>query len=288
MNVCIPAKAPGAPLAAEYRIISGCSRLDVPTASWAGRIPLKWREHRPHRQWRGNQATLIDEWPLHRVGPSGDTDSYDEQQTIGMLYEQADSPDLRLRAQDLDGLDAEIIFTDPYGPSFLGMVESQDSTEMMCAHPIFTGFWRGVRDDEAYKAWVRAYNEFLAEDYCPSCPRRLIGIGVLPDTGVDDALGEMENCALFSIHYSKLPFVRGGPPSLCCQDLGRTSRSCQYNLLPLGCSTVFRSSGSILPSGNRGGLPNPSRMSTKPMNGRAIGPDVQTSMSPWCNRRAST
>jgi uncharacterized protein len=214
MSVCTPAKGAGAPGASQYRIISGCSRLDVSTATWAGRIPVKWREHRPHRLRRGNQATLIDEWPLHRLGPSGDIDSYGEQQTIGMLDEQADSPDLRLRAQDLDGLDAEIIFTDPYGPGFLGMVESQDSPETMCAHPIFTGFWRGVRDDEAYKAWVRAYNEFLAEEYCSSCPRRLIGIGVLPDTGVDDALGEMENCArqgLKGIALHRFPSGRGYP-----------------------------------------------------------------------------
>ncbi|HEX6511274.1 MAG TPA: amidohydrolase family protein [Chloroflexota bacterium] len=42
---------------------------------------------------------------------------------------------------------------------------------------------------------MRAYNDFLAEDYCAVAPHRLIGIGVLPWTGVEDAVTEMERCA---------------------------------------------------------------------------------------------
>ena len=56
-------------------------------------------------------------------------------------------------------------------------------------------FWRGIADDEAYKAMIRAYNQWLAEEYCAYSPNRLIAMGVLPDTGVDDAVAEMEYCA---------------------------------------------------------------------------------------------
>ena len=56
-------------------------------------------------------------------------------------------------------------------------------------------FWRGIADDEAYLAVIRAYNEWLAEEYCAYSPNRLIAMGVLPDTGVDDAVAEMEYCA---------------------------------------------------------------------------------------------
>jgi predicted TIM-barrel fold metal-dependent hydrolase len=201
-----------------YRLISGCSRLDIAPACWAGRIPLKWRERRPRRIQNGEEAVLIDQWPLHRIGASTNGEAYEEEINIAAVDSiwAACSPAQRVRAQDLDGLDAEIMFTDPYSPVFLGMVESQDraNAEMMCAHPIFAGFWRGAREDEGYRACIHAYNAFLAEDYCAPWRSRLIGIGVIPDTGVDDAIGEMENCArlgLRGVALHRFPSGRGYP-----------------------------------------------------------------------------
>ncbi len=56
------------------------------------------------------------------------------------------------------------------------------------------GFWRGIRNDDAYKAVVRAYNDWLAEEYCSHAPERLIGIGVIPITTIEDAVGELNHC----------------------------------------------------------------------------------------------
>ena len=83
------------------------------------------------------------------------------------------APEQRLWEQDRDGVDAEVLFT----------------------HGSYPMFWRGIADDEAYRAMIRAYNEWLAEEYCAYSPNRLIAMGVLPDTGVDDAVAEMEYCA---------------------------------------------------------------------------------------------
>ena len=52
-----------------------------------------------------------------------------------------------------------------------------------------------IRDDDAYRAVVYAYNDFLAQDYCAVAPDRLIGLGVIPWTGVDYAIRELERCA---------------------------------------------------------------------------------------------
>ena len=41
---------------------------------------------------------------------------------------------------------------------------------------------------------IRAYNEWLAEEYCAYNPIRLLAMGIIPDTGVDDAIAEMEYC----------------------------------------------------------------------------------------------
>jgi len=40
---------------------------------------------------------------------------------------------------------------------------------------------------------VRAYNDFLAEDYCAADPDRLLGLGVIPMTNLQGALAELEH-----------------------------------------------------------------------------------------------
>ena len=72
--------------------------------------------------------------------------------------------------QDQDGIDAEVL----YPPVFI------------------TRFIENIADKEAYLAMVRAYNDFLAEDYCSVAPDRLIGNAVIPASGIDDALAELE------------------------------------------------------------------------------------------------
>jgi predicted TIM-barrel fold metal-dependent hydrolase len=55
--------------------------------------------------------------------------------------------------------------------------------------------WRALSDDDVYRASVRAYNDWLAEEYCAVSRDRLIGMGVIPWTNLDDAVAELEHCA---------------------------------------------------------------------------------------------
>jgi len=55
--------------------------------------------------------------------------------------------------------------------------------------------WRTMADDDAYLAAVRAYNDWLGEEYCAVSRDRLIGLGVIPWTNIDDAVAELERCA---------------------------------------------------------------------------------------------
>ena len=48
-----------------------------------------------------------------------------------------------------------------------------------------------ARSRELQRACVRAYNEWLAE-FCDGSDGRLVGQGILPTTGVDDAIAETE------------------------------------------------------------------------------------------------
>jgi predicted TIM-barrel fold metal-dependent hydrolase len=52
-----------------------------------------------------------------------------------------------------------------------------------------------MADDDAYRAAVRAYNEWLGDEYCAVSRDRLIGLGVIPWTNLDDAVAELERCA---------------------------------------------------------------------------------------------
>ena len=69
----------------------------------------------------------------------------------------------------MDGVDAEVLF-----PSLFS-----------------TRFLEGITDPEVYLAMVRACNTFLAQDYCSVAPDRLIGSGVIPISGIDDAVAEL-------------------------------------------------------------------------------------------------
>ena len=41
-------------------------------------------------------------------------------------------------------------------------------------------FIENIADQEAYVAMVRAYNDFLVEDYCSVAPDRLLGNAIIP------------------------------------------------------------------------------------------------------------
>jgi len=54
-------------------------------------------------------------------------------------------------------------------------------------------FMQGTADD-LHLGGVRAYNDWLAKDFCAKAPDRLIGIGQMPALGVDAAIAEMRRC----------------------------------------------------------------------------------------------
>ncbi len=161
----------------DYRYISADSHLEIDSKWWIERVPAQFRDQAPRvvHLPDGSDAWLVEGAPLRQVpfdlyGGKG----RDVWKPWGQNY--ATTPgtgpaEQRLREQDEDGIDAEVLFPgQASGPSF----------------------WRNIRDDPAYLACVRAYNDFLAEDYCAIAPDRLLGLGVIPITGLEDALAELE------------------------------------------------------------------------------------------------
>jgi predicted TIM-barrel fold metal-dependent hydrolase len=161
----------------NYQVISADSHLEVVPERWTRRVPEKYRHRAPRtvKLANGGDGLLIENRPLQVPGLSLCGKPYEEYSPIGGVYEGSPGtgdPEKRLLEQDQDRIDAEVLFGGASGPHF----------------------WRGIKDDGAYKSVVRAWNNFLAEEYCAANPDRLIAMGVIPATVVDDAVQELEHC----------------------------------------------------------------------------------------------
>jgi predicted TIM-barrel fold metal-dependent hydrolase len=163
----------------EYKYISGDTHLEVPAWRWTNRVPEKYRDRAPRtvRLANGGDALLIEGIALREnandmYGGKADTwrpngNNYDNTPGTG-------TPEDRLACLDKDGMDAEIMFH-------------------AVGHGVRT--WRNIRDDNVYKACIRAYNSFIAEEYAGFAPDRFFPMGCMPQTNVRDALEELEFCA---------------------------------------------------------------------------------------------
>ena len=160
-------------MARAYNVVSADSHLDILASRWAPYVPSKYRDLIP----KDPEGFVTGDGMV--VGPYEGITSrvYPE---IGELTAGFDdwpgtgSAAQRVRELDIDGVDAEVLFPGALGPPT----------------------WRANanKDDAAYRALVRAYNEHLWDEFCPTAPNRLFGLGVIPVTGVDDAIAEMEQC----------------------------------------------------------------------------------------------
>lgn len=184
-------------MARGYRVISADSHLEIAPERWTNRVPAKYRDRAPRRVRlaTGGDAVMVENRPLYILGLAVTGKPYEDHRIYGVTYEGNSGtglPEQRLKEQDQDGVDAEVLFT------------STRNAE----------FWRGIRDDDAYRAVVHAYNEFLAEEYCAVAPDRLLALGIIPQTGGDDAIAEMEYCVkagLKGVTLGAFPSSKGLP-----------------------------------------------------------------------------
>ena len=162
-------------------LISSDGHLEVRPERWTPRMPANLRDQAPRtiKLPDGGDAIFIDGQPPYpapfldlRAGRSNETwlpfgATVDDTAGVG-------PPEQRLTEQDMDGLHAEVLFPNmQVGPRL----------------------WRAIADEDVYRATVRAYNDWLGEEYCPVSRDRLIGLGVIPWTNLDDAIAELRHCA---------------------------------------------------------------------------------------------
>ena len=161
----------------DYRLISADSHVNEPPDLWQARVPAHYRERAPHMaSFEQGDAWILEgspnPVPFRRNACAGMTVWAGE----GGPYMRWDdvrpsswNPAERLKDQDLDGVDAELLFPTP---SIQASIASNP-------------------DPEFQLALVHAYNDWMSE-YCSHDPERLFGLALLPNRGVEGAVAEFE------------------------------------------------------------------------------------------------
>jgi hypothetical protein len=185
-------------MAQKYGIFSADGHLEISPERWTPRVPIKYRERAPRLidLPGGGNAVAVENRPLYIVGLALGGRPFEEHAPRGLRYDNsagAGNAEQRVREQEQDGVDGEVLFLGGVGPNL----------------------WRGIKDNDAYKAMFHAYNEFLGEEYCAVAPDRLIAMGAIPDTSIGDAIAELEHCARLGLKPRTYSYGRilGSPAS---------------------------------------------------------------------------
>jgi predicted TIM-barrel fold metal-dependent hydrolase len=188
-------------MARTYQVISGDGHLEMTPEMWVHHVPARHRDRAPRllRMGDGGDAWVIEgKDPLQNGLNLTGGKPYEEFSPTGVSYRRGDGPAIpgtgtaaqRLREQDADGVDCEVLYPALAGPDFL----------------------RGIKEREPYLAVLQGYNTFLAEEYCSVAPDRLIGVALVPETGVQDAIDEMRRCKAMGLRAMALRMWPSGRP----------------------------------------------------------------------------
>jgi predicted TIM-barrel fold metal-dependent hydrolase len=165
----------------KYELISADSHILEPPDLFEKRLPAHLREIAPKLvPWNGGSAWKVegcDPVPLpptaktgsgYRPGNRTDGTPIGYHEVLPALIDPAE----RIKAQEADSIDAEILYP---SPALWDALRHLDNAELRLACSV-------------------AYNDWIA-DFCSHDPDRLIGLARIPTTSVEDARAELLRCA---------------------------------------------------------------------------------------------
>jgi len=183
----------------QYQVISGDGHLETPP-DFVAFVPEKFQDRAPkliRLPDGGGDAWLVEGMPLAYASQNlkgrgvvrfkGQSYFNDD----GSRTDGAGDGLQRLREQDEDGIDAELLYAPVFAVRFL----------------------EHIADKDAYLAMVQAYNTWLAE-YMSVAPDRLIGNALMPVSGIDDAIAELNRAhemGFKSVQLVQFPNGGGAP-----------------------------------------------------------------------------
>jgi len=160
----------------DYPIVDADSHVNEPPNLWIERVPARYRERAPQVKKSDRGDIWIfdggkEKWPVGLTAVAGM--SYFDYRPFGLTYEtmRPGSFDTKARLADMDadGIWAQVLY-----PSVT-----------LKGAKIYSD------DRELQLACVRAYNEWLLE-FCEGSGGRLVPQAIVPTTGLDDAVAELE------------------------------------------------------------------------------------------------
>jgi predicted TIM-barrel fold metal-dependent hydrolase len=166
----------------EPKLISADSHVNEPGDLWVERIDKAFRDRAPRvvenppGQRQGSYFVLEGIPPIHLAQGMGAGKKPEELPKFFQSSTYKDGrpggwdPAERLKDMDLDGVQADVIYTT------LG----------------FRQFW--FTDAALQRACFRVYNDWLA-DYCAHAPQRLVGLALISLHDIDEAIKELRRCA---------------------------------------------------------------------------------------------
>ena len=168
-------------MARAYRLISADSHILEPPHLWTEYMPRKFHDKAPKVVSDGEGGEAWQFSPDIPPAPIGIYASagrkHEDVRWTGVTFAAANQGNFsagpRLREQDVDGVDAEVLF----------------GSARMMSH------FFSDPDPEFQMAGVQAYNNWLAQEFVKVAPDRLIGLAAMPALGVEHGVAEMERCA---------------------------------------------------------------------------------------------
>jgi uncharacterized protein len=173
----------------RYKIISADGHNLEPPHIWTKYLPKAFQDRAPRvvKDPKGGDAWELvrgaDPMPIGLVTNQGTWGRrYEDNDWFGSTFESirkgAFDGQARLEEQDIDCVDAEVIFP------------SQRSL----------GVFMAQEDDEFHQAGVRAYNEWLRKEFCAADPARLLGLAQMPAVGTQIAVAALKEAKRDGFH----------------------------------------------------------------------------------------
>lgn len=166
-------------MAREYTVISTDDHIIEPPGLFDGRLPAEFADRTPKLVETDEEAAWHIPGMPKPIAMSGlstaagqkETEFSPKSKTFGAMRPGCYDPRERLKDMDIDGVDAQVTF-----PTLPGLAGA-----MFIEH-----------DDKPYAAaLIRAYNDWLVEEWQAPDPDRIIGAGILPLFDLEESAKEI-------------------------------------------------------------------------------------------------
>lgn len=164
----------------EYRLIDADCHVVEPPHIWERWLPKQFHDRAPRlvKDEEGGDAwQFVPGGPLMYIGLVATPGMrFEDIKWKGYTYDTVRrgcwEGKARLEDMDFDGVDAEFIY-----PSQRTMFS-----------------FMGNPDRDYHRAGVRAYNDYMAQEFCAADPERLFFLAQMPNLGVKEGIEELKRC----------------------------------------------------------------------------------------------